>query len=898
MYKSISFPKTESGTEKIERLRIQVPQDLDPGFISWIDKLSSRELRYLLSDSYNDLVLRASENALHLSELAINELRSHYQKLLLITGNRRAVQTDLFADIPKEKLLGKHGTFMPNRVESIHRWYPYVEGFSSTFVESIIEKWAAGAEAIYDPFAGTGTAMTVASLNGIKGYFSEVNPFMRLVVEAKTNILKDLSTKKDELKSYLFDILDTASTLKLPENIAEERLAEVFPGRPYFIGNRLVEIIALKDAIQNISSTDPSFKPIALLALGSIGVPSSETKRSSDLRYRTERELLSSDYSVFDAFEKKVNQIIEDIHPDLSQMTDVSFASDNAVRPNAFDNTVDLVITSPPYLNGTNYFRNTKIELWLAGFINHERDLSYFTREAMIAGINNVSKTSRPIKRFDFVEPVARELDEVAYDSRIPTLIRGYCSDTELWLQSCKRMMKPNGKIVIDIGDSRFAGVHVPTDKYIVEIAKGIGLELVDTELVRKRVSKDGTPLKQVLLAFEKKELSRPRSKTTRGMSGDRIRDEYKERALAFENLPYKAEPYGSRNWGHPLHSLCSYQGKLKPAIAHFLVDYFTNIGDTVLDPLSGAGTIPLEAFLTGRKALANDLQELGFILSTAKIAKPSHDRVIKEADRLLRYINDQKNRIQLDKNSDKDFGLNGKIADYFEEGNLKELLAARNYIAENKCNTVERAIVYSCLLHILHGNRPYALSRTSHPVTPFKPKGEFQYKNLEERLYAKVARALKSYEGADTISGESFLGSYEALKLKNEVDAVITSPPFAASTRFYVANWMRLWMSGWKPDDFKSKKFEFLEEKQKKNLEIYSNFFEHAHTWLKPNGKLILHLGKTKKFDMAKELAVLSSPYFDVIHMFDEDVAGSEKFGIRDQGATVAHQYLFLIKK
>ena len=30
-----------------------------------------------------------------------------------------------------------------------------------------------------------------------------------------------------------------------------------------------------------------------------------------------------------------------------------------------------------------------------------------------------------------------------------------------------------------------------------------------------------------------------------------------------------------------------------------------------------------------------------------------------------------------------------------------------------------------------------------------------------------------------------------------NELDAVITSPPFFDSTRFYLGNWMRLWFCG-----------------------------------------------------------------------------------------------------
>jgi len=44
------------------------------------------------------------------------------------------------------------------------------------------------------------------------------------------------------------------------------------------------------------------------------------------------------------------------------------------------------------------------------------------------------------------------------------------------------------------------------------------------------------------------------------------------------------------------LHSLCSYQGKLKPGIAYFLVSWFTEPGDTVLDRIAGIGTIPCEA--------------------------------------------------------------------------------------------------------------------------------------------------------------------------------------------------------------------------------------------------------------------------------------------------------------
>lgn len=51
------------------------------------------------------------------------------------------------------------------------------------------------------------------------------------------------------------------------------------------------------------------------------------------------------------------------------------------------------------------------------------------------------------------------------------------------------------------------------------------------------------------------------------------------------QELPYCQPPYSKKNWGNPNHSLCSYQGKLKPAIANFLVQTFVPKGGRVLDP-------------------------------------------------------------------------------------------------------------------------------------------------------------------------------------------------------------------------------------------------------------------------------------------------------------------------
>lgn len=67
--------------------------------------------------------------------------------------------------------------------------------------------------------------------------------------------------------------------------------------------------------------------------------------------------------------------------------------------------------------------------------------------------------------------------------------------------------------------------------------------------------------------------------------------------------------------------------------------------------------------------------------------------------------------------------------------------------------------MVFSAFLHVLHGNRPYALSRHSHSLTPYAPTGEFEYKRVIEKIvqkvnanYAKLDAALALRMGAERL--------------------------------------------------------------------------------------------------------------------------------------------------
>lgn len=360
--------------------------------------------------------------------------------------------------------------------------------------------------------------------------------------------------------------------------------------------------------------------------------------------------------------------------------------------------------------------------------------------------------------------------------------------------------------------------------------------------------------------------------------------------------LPHKAHPYSARNWGSGLHSLCSYQGKLKPALAHHLIEALTKEGDTIFDPFSGSGTVALEAAMMKRNSISSDLSVMAHAITKAKVAETRLSLCFEIIDKLERYIEKSKvSKAQIGAANQVKF--NGEIGSYFHKETFHEVIKARNFfIKEHNEKDANALFVLASMLHILHGNRPYALSRRSHPLTPYAPTGEYEYKSLIQKLRAKV---VLTHGHKDKLP---ILGSHEVrlesvLELDSHTaplaDAVITSPPFANSTRFYMTNWMRFWFCGWELEDFSAQAEEFLETKQRRSMEIYRSIFDQLKGRLKSNGIVAFHLGANGKTDMGSVIAEMQFTGYQLIDFFDESVADQERHGIKDKGSTKSHQYL-----
>lgn len=395
-------------------------------------------------------------------------------------------------------------TFSNNKINPIHRWYPYIEGFSQGFVEKILNKYDDNI-LVYDPFNGSGTTTLTCAYKGIKSIGSEINPFMRFVSNTKVNTVYNI-LKYNKLHLLDKEIVNFQKIdLNKDNNVdVNKYINDCYIDKNFFNPEILIKIALIKKAIINIKDDD--IKDLFKLALGSICVELSNMIRSVDLRRKRGSEINKIPSDVKQRYLEQLYIISNDIKQySNSNIIPTKIISDDAkLLPREYNNTVDVIITSPPYVNGTNYFRNTKLELWILDFIKSDKDLKELRTKAITAGINNVSSRIKVEFKFESVEKIATLLDEKSPDKRIPKLIRAYFSDMNKVFRNFYYVLKPGGSIYFDIGDSQYYGVYIPVFEIIIQIARLNNLTLVDRKLIRNRKSKNGMLLSQELLIFKK----------------------------------------------------------------------------------------------------------------------------------------------------------------------------------------------------------------------------------------------------------------------------------------------------------------------------------------------------------------------------------------------------------
>jgi len=351
------------------------------------------------------------------------------------------------------------------------------------------------------------------------------------------------------------------------------------------------------------------------------------------------------------------------------------------------------------------------------------------------------------------------------------------------------------------------------------------------------------------------------------------------------------------------LQQLSPYVGKMKSGMARALIKLYSKSGDIVLDPFSGAGTVPLEAALAERRAWANDLSPYAYVLTRGKLEADSNEKIaLRKAGILIDSIEKLAPNINLD-------GVPEWVQEFFHPDTLKEVLAAFKILQEQKDH-----FLTACLLGILHHVRPGFLSFPASHLVPYLRKAKYPpdqfpkmyaYRQLRPRLIAKVERAYRRPmlpENWKKRQYKVWQTNSMSLPVKNGiVDAIISSPPYFGALDYARDNRLRLWFLGcldWKELDIS------LTANSKVYLPQMSECLKEMHRILRPGGYCALVLGDVEKdgktrhtAEILGELATKETKNGFVIEMIYDDIIPDERRSRRSTKTTRFERILVMQK-
>jgi len=380
-------------------------------------------------------------------------------------------------------------TFRSNESLPVHRWWPYVQGFSADFVQATLAAYPVPAGGtVLDPFAGSGTTLVEARLAGARAWGTELLAPAVLAARVKTDFELDP------------DVLDRAADrlLRAAERRAPGPLPFLRETRRQFAPRSLADLTRVRDALRSgARPVDAALR----LAFGRILIPSSRLHRSPCLGYSRSRARAGPD--VFQRFRSAVRETVEDLRA-LSGSRSSWGPATVVDRRDARDGrwpagSVDLAITSPPYVNGMDYVMNYKVDLAWLGYVHSYRDLAALRRAEVACdnlprnetvaylGTNHV-----PDRWLREILPRIRENVRRKGTYRrddMHGIVHRYFADLVPVLSGVRTALKPGGRFVIVVGDSLIAGAYVPGDLILARIAASLGYRIESVEVARSRRS-------------------------------------------------------------------------------------------------------------------------------------------------------------------------------------------------------------------------------------------------------------------------------------------------------------------------------------------------------------------------------------------------------------------------
>lgn len=339
----------------------------------------------------------------------------------------------------------------------------------SRLAARLVTEYAGNARSVLDPFCGSGAVLVEAANHGIAAHGIDLNPYGILLSKVKIE-----GFNSDEVKALWLEIVRRMGEKRLTMPVDWE-------GKKYwFTDATLQKYERLRAVLHELHLSRSQAGRAVLLAFAlSVRRCSRADQRSpKPFISKTARQKRAGRH--FDPVDG-IGLLLDKLSSLYGQKTGrkAHLHCDNITSPCAAIGRHSHIITSPPYINAQDYFRNFKLELHLLSgvlkFSAAEMQGKFIGTERgeILAGI-----PAQTLERNSRLFPKLTKMRKT--NPRAAAVVDRYFWDMARAIHNITDVLEPRGTFVLVCGDNLVAGQRIPTWKILNSMTEQEGLIMWD----------------------------------------------------------------------------------------------------------------------------------------------------------------------------------------------------------------------------------------------------------------------------------------------------------------------------------------------------------------------------------------------------------------------------------
>lgn len=372
--------------------------------------------------------------------------------------------------------------------EYVHGLHPYPAMMMPLIAREMLKAYGNGSDTVFlDPYVGSGTTIAEAQLYGVKtAYGFDLNPLALLISKVKTQAL-DLAAVKAayaSLPAFLDQIGDNYET------------PEFSILRSWFREKNIVELSKLRAFVFSIEDED--VRDFFKVCFSEVTRSVSETRNGEFKLYRMAKKSLENfnpdAIELFHTVAQRNIKIMEDAC--VEYCTDVNLIFDSsayAASKYGLKNSVDLIVTSPPYGDSHTtvaYGQFSRLSNEWLGFKNAGQV------DAGLLGGKKMTQYTFDIPELDDAITQIKAADDAINGDRYKSVISFYY-DYQQTINAIAETVKVGGYAVFVVGNRRVRNVELPLDVVTFKMFEKFGFEHIIThvrDILNKRMPSKASP--------------------------------------------------------------------------------------------------------------------------------------------------------------------------------------------------------------------------------------------------------------------------------------------------------------------------------------------------------------------------------------------------------------------